>query len=69
VASPAVTRTLGTQVQEEDEGRIQFRVRLGVTGHRMILDGAAVTAKIDEWLRAVRQAFPPTAETRVISAS
>lgn len=60
-----VSPTRIPSLQQDDEGRIQFRVRLGVTGHRTIIDSAIVSAKVVDRLQEVREAFSPAGETPV----
>jgi hypothetical protein len=51
--------------QEYDQGRIRFRVRMGVTGHRDLAYPDAVRAVVRERLTEIRSAFPSTAVTPV----
>jgi hypothetical protein len=47
------------------EGRIRFRLRCGVTGHRDLADGDTVAAAINAALHAIAQRFAPTETTEV----
>jgi len=50
----------------EPAGRIPFRVRLGVTGHRMLTDEPAVAEAVRNRLRLLEQWFPDTNATPVV---
>src|SRR5438445_7600806 len=51
---------------EEREGRIPFRVRIGVTGHRHFDDEVGVASRVVERLAQVRQMFPASEVTPVV---
>jgi hypothetical protein len=50
---------------ERDEGRIRFRVRIGVTGHRDPVEPDALRRLVRERLSEIRAQFPSTDVTRV----
>ncbi|MGD1056100.1 MAG: hypothetical protein ABR992_01665, partial [Solirubrobacteraceae bacterium] len=48
------------------DGAIAFRVRIGVTGHRQIIDEGTVATEVADRLEAVREMFPATRFTPVV---
>jgi hypothetical protein len=63
--SIAVDPALRAGGAAERQGRIRFRVRIGVTGHRNIADPAVVRHAVRERLAEIRDAFPSTDVTDV----
>src|SRR5205823_1899696 len=54
------------QGRTETEGRIPFRLRIGVTGHRDLDDREDIAQRVRVWLTTIRDRFPATATTPVI---
>ncbi|HLY49804.1 MAG TPA: SLATT domain-containing protein [Solirubrobacteraceae bacterium] len=50
---------------DEREGRITFRVRIGVTGHRQSLNAESVVVEVRKRFAQVRELFPPSEVTPV----
>jgi SMODS and SLOG-associating 2TM effector domain 1 len=48
------------------DGRIPFRLRIGVTGHRVLADEEALAAKVREAVAQAELLVPPTAATPVL---
>lgn len=47
--------------EADGEGRIAFRLRIGVTGHRTLADEAVVATRVRAALERIRASFPPSA--------
>jgi hypothetical protein len=51
---------------EGSAGRVPLRIRVGVTGHRVLPDEPGISARVDEILARVQRMIPSTATTSVL---